>query len=263
MTDNATMSLSTPRWRLLLLTTLLAAGGAMAQGGAPAARPADDAPAIRALLVPAREATLSSQINGRIQSLDVSLGSAFGKGSVLIRFDCDEQQARLKMAEAELAAARENHEAKLRLQGLQQAGEVEVSVAASNAERARAQVDLNKAQVGQCVIHAPFSGRVVKLHVKSFQGTSPGMPLLDIVSDGPLKLRLNAPGKWATWLRKGTRFEVQIDETAKRYKAVVLALNGRIDAVSQTVEVEAAIDERAPELLPGMSGTARFASTPR
>lgn len=224
-----------------------------------AARAADDANAIRVLLAPAQETVLASQLSARIQSMNVSLGESFTKGKPLVRFECDEQQARLKMAEAELASARENHEAKLRLQGLQQAGEVEVSMAASNAERARAQVELTRAQLSQCAVVAPFSGRVVKLAAKPFQSVSAGQALIEIVSDGPLKLRLNVPGKWVSWLTKGTKFAVQIDETGKQYQASVTAINGRIDAVSQTIEVEAAIDQRAPDLLPGMSGTARLA----
>jgi hypothetical protein len=42
----------------------------------------------------------------------------------------------------------------------------------------------------------------------------------------------------------------------------VTALNGRIDAVSQSIELEASIDEKSPDLLPGMSGVAHF-SVPR
>ena len=258
------------RWLapLALCATTAAALAAAPAPAASAAKPAAAAaPAaasaepdtVRVLLAPGQETTLASQISGRVQAVTVSLGDSFAQGKPLVRFDCDEQQARLKMSEAELASARENHEAKLRLQGLRQAGEVEVSLAASNAEKARAQVELYKAQLAQCTVSAPFSGRVVKLSVKPFQSVAQGQALIDIVSDGPLKLRVNAPGKWVGWLRRGTHFEVQIDETGKRYKATVSALNGRIDAVSQTIEIEGMLDQRAPELLPGMSGTAHFA----
>jgi len=213
---------------------------------------------VRVLLAPAQETTLSSQLAGRVQAVSVNLGDRFNKGAVLVRFDCDEQTARLKMSQADLAAARESHEAKLRLQGLQQAGEVEVSLAASQADKSAAQVELVQAQVAQCIVEAPFSGRVVKVAARAFQGAAQGQALLDIVSDGPLKLRLNAPGPWVGWLRRGTRFEVQIEETGRRYTARVTAINGRIDPVSQTIEIEGTVDTRAPELLPGMSGTARF-----
>lgn len=256
--------------RLLpVLVTLLspltfAQGAASTKPSAPgvhaAANPAatESADSIRFLLAPAIETTLVSPFVGRVSSVGVSLGQAFPRGKVLVGFDCDEQSARLRMSEAEHSSARETHEAKLRLQGLQQAGELEVSLAAAAAERARAQVSLYRAQLGQCSIVAPFSGRAVRIAVKPHQGVSQGQPLLEVVSDGALKLRLNAPAKWVTWLKAGTPFEVKIDETGKTYKARVTALNGRIDAVSQSIEFEAAISEKAPDLLPGMSGMARF-----
>ena len=219
---------------------------------------AEDGGAIRVLLAPAVETTLVSPFAGRVRDVRLSLGQSFENGAELLNFDCDEQKARLAMAEAEFASARETHEVKLRLQGLQQAGEVEVSLAASAAERAKAQVALYRAQTAQCTLNAPFSGRVVHLAVKPHQGVTQGQPVLELVSDGPLKLRLNAPARWVNWLKVGTVFSVRIDETGKTYKARVSALNGRVDAVSQSIELEAGITDKAPELLPGMSGVARF-----
>ncbi|MEN3112718.1 efflux RND transporter periplasmic adaptor subunit [Uliginosibacterium paludis] len=240
-----------------ILCGLLA--GLSLAGLSQAAEPAKAEEGIRVLLAPSLETTLVSQMAGRVVAVQANLGERFTRGQVLVRLDCSEQLARLHMSEAEFAAARDTHEAKVRLQGLQQASELEVATAASNVARARAQIDLQRTQAAYCTLAAPFAGRVVKLSVKSHQGVTQGQPLLEIVSDGPLKLRLNAPAKWAGWLKPGTGFEVQIDETGKRYKARVTALNGRVDAVSQTIELEGVIAESAPELLPGMSGTARFA----
>lgn len=215
---------------------------------------------IRVLLTPALETTLVSQFAGRVSAVNAVLGQTFSRGKVLVAFDCGEQLARVRMADAELASARENHEAKLRLQGMQQAGEVEVAMAASAAERARAQVALYRVQSAQCSVVAPFAGRVVKIGVKPYQGVTQGQPLVEIISDGPLKLRLNAPAQWVRWLKIDTRFEVAIDETGKRYQARMTAINGRIDPVSQSIELEAVISDKAPELLAGMSGTAHFTS---
>ncbi len=247
-----------PSAALLLLATAALAGPPAPASVKPAAL-APDSRELRVLLAPAQETTLSSQLSGRIQSMHVGLGQHFSKGQVLLRFDCDEQAARLRMSQSDQRAAQDHHEARLRLQGLQQAGELEVAVAASQAEKAAAQVGLHQAQLSQCTVAAPFSGRVVKLAAKAYQGAAVGQPLLEIVSDGPVKLRLNAPGAWVGWLRRGTRFEVQIDETGRRYRATVTSINARIDATSQTVEIEGTVDARSPELLPGMSGTARFA----
>jgi membrane fusion protein (multidrug efflux system) len=243
------------------------APAASAASPAPAAPPAA-APAVpdgaggsvRVLVAAEQEATLFSQSIGRINAVNVKLGAPFAAGATLISFDCDEQAARVKMAQAEASAARETHSAKLRLQGLQSAGEVEVLLAAAAAEKSQAEVGLYRAQQSYCTVKAPFNGRAVKLQVKAYEGVNAGAPLIDIISDGPLKLRLNVPSTWLAWLKPRMVFQVRIEETGKTYSANVTAINARVDAVSQSIEIEGTIVGRSPDLLPGMSGLAHFGS---
>ena len=213
---------------------------------------------IRVLLAPELETTLVSPMLGRIRNVNVTLGSNVTKGKVVVDFDCQEQAARVAMSQAELVGARENHEAKLRLQALQSAGEVEVNLAAAAVDKARAQLELSKVQAGQCSVLAPFNGRAVRIHVKAYQGVTAGQPLVELVSSGPFKLRLNVPSKWLAWLKPGTPFDVVIDETGRTYPARVTAINGRVDAASQSIELEARIDDKSGELVAGMSGAAQF-----
>lgn len=221
-----------------------------------------DPNAIRVLLSPELETTLLAQMAGRVTALNASLGSSVVKGRTIVTFDCSEAAAKLQMAQAEYASARETHETKTRLRALEAAGDMEVALAAAAADRGKAAIAVSRAQLAQCAVLAPFSGRIVKLHVKPYQGVNLGSPLLEMVSDGPLKLRLNAPSRLLRTLRAGTPFEVDIEDTGKTYAARVTAINARVDAVAQTVEVEGRIDGRQPELLPGMSGIARFDPAP-
>ena len=213
---------------------------------------------IRVLLVPEQETTLSSPVAARIKVLHVSLGSAFSAGQTLIGFDCEEQVARLNMAKAELAAAVETHEAKVRMQGLNQASDVEVALAASAVEKARAQTMLYQVQVKQCSVTAPWGGRVSKVHIRTHMSVTPGQPLVDLVKYGPLKLRLNVPSRALAQMKMGQLFNVTIEETGKTYQARVVVINSRVDSVSQTIELEANMTKVYPELLAGMSGTANL-----
>ncbi|WP_027016316.1 efflux RND transporter periplasmic adaptor subunit [Comamonas composti] len=224
---------------------------------APAALAADPN-AIRVLLTPELETVLAAQMLGRIANVHAGLGTRVAKGRTLVSFDCSEPDARLRMAQAEYANAKESLDVKQRLRKLDAAGDTEVVLAQTMADKAKAAIALSQVQMGQCLVKAPFSGHVVKLHVKPAQGVNVGMPLLEMVSDGPLKLRLNVPSRWLHALKKDTPFEVLIDETRKSYAAKVTAINARVDAVAQTVELEARIEGRPPELLAGMSGVARF-----
>lgn len=221
-----------------------------------------DPSAIRVLLSPELETTLVSQMVGRIVALNASLGARVLKGQTVVAFDCSESQARLQMAQAEHAGARETLEVKTRLLQLEAAGESEVTLAAAAVNRSKAAIALSRAQLGQCNVVAPFTGRVVRAHVKPHQGVNVGGPLVELVSDGSPKVRLNAPSHLLRTLRVGTPFEVAIDETGKTYAAKVTAINARVDAVAQTVELEGVITGKPAELLAGMTGTARFKSTP-
>lgn len=224
--------------------------------GSPSAEPA--AAPVRVLLVAQRETTLVAQMAGRVDGLGGELGARVEEGASLVRFDCGEAQARRRLADAELDAARQTHDGKVKLQSMAAAGDIEVQLAAAGVARAQAQLDLATLQAGYCRIDAPFAGRIVKLHVRPFQGVTPGQPLLDLVSTGPLKLRVNAPSRWLSWLKPGVAFRIEIDETGRSYPAVVTAINGRVDAASQSVEIEGSVRGNPPELLAGMSGNAVF-----
>ena len=229
-----------------------------ASAAAPSSAPL--AEAVRVLLIPDSETTLSSPVTAKIKMLSATIGAPVGAGQTLVSFDCEEPIARLTMANAELAGAVESHEAKIRMRGLEQASDVEVALAASVAAKARGQVALQKAQVAQCTVVAPWSGRVSKVHVRNHMSVTPGQAMLDLVKSGPLRIKLNVPSRLIGKIRTGTLMDVSIDETGLTYQARVRAFNSRVDPVSQTIEIEAAISKFHPELLPGMSGVANLGS---
>lgn len=239
-----------------------------ALSAAPAPLPAvavqveDDPNAIRVLLSPELETTLAAQMVGRIAELQAGLGQHVAAGQTLVRFDCDEANARLKMAQAESAGARETLGVKQRLRTLEAAGDTEVALARADVQKSSAAIEMAKAQLAYCDIKAPFEGRVVKIHAKPHQIVNAGMPLLELVSEGPLKLRLNVPSRMLRSVQVDSPIEVDILETGSTYAAKVTAINARVDAVAQTIELEARLQEDPPELLPGMSGIARFVQVP-
>ncbi|HWL28442.1 MAG TPA: efflux RND transporter periplasmic adaptor subunit [Burkholderiaceae bacterium] len=225
---------------------------------APATAPLMDPDVVRVLISPDQETTLVAPMNGRIARLGMTLGSRFDKDAVLTGFDCGENVARSKIAKAELRGARENFTAKSRLRALKAAGDVEVNLASAAVEKSAGEVELTKVLMDQCEVKAPFSGRVARIYVKQYQGVNAGAPLADIISDGPLKVRLNAPSKWLSELKVGMPFQVVVDETGRSYPASVSAVGARVDAAAQAIEIEGRFNDVHPELLAGMSGTVHF-----
>lgn len=217
---------------------------------------------VRTLLIPEREAAISSQFSGRIMELMDHIGLTFKKDDVLVRFDCAELTARLQMAEAELESASVTLNAKQELFKLQSAGETEVALAGAAVSRANAMVAIQKAQVGACEIRAPFDGSVVKVSARAFESVNLSQPILEIISNRTPKTRMNIPSSWLGWLKAGAPFKLRIDETGRSYDGHISAISERVDAVSQTVEAEGEI-EGAKGLVAGMSGYAFFSPVRR
>ncbi|WP_336334517.1 efflux RND transporter periplasmic adaptor subunit [Pseudomonas putida] len=236
----------------LLLVLVSTAAGAQQEASA------DDPQLIRVLLAAELETTLSSQMSGTLGELKTSFGAHVAKGATLARFNCNEAKARGKVAVAELAMARQNLEAKKQLRKLDAVGDIEVAAANTEVQKADGARAMGEAQMSYCQVLAPFSGHVAKVYVKPYQTVSAGTPLFDLVSDGALKVRLNVPSSQLKSLSPGQPLQVHVHETGKSYPATISVINSRVDAVAQTVELEARFDQRYPELIAGMSGTARF-----
>ena len=218
---------------------------------------------ISVLVVAGNETTLSSQMAGKIKKINFGLGDAVQAGAVLIEFDCAEQDALMQTAEAEYRGARETHLTKLRLQALGAAGELEVTVAAAAADKAKSQVTFRESQSAFCKVNAPFSGRVAKTRVKIAESVPAGQPMLDLVNSGALKAQLFVPASWAYWLRPGVQFEVRTSGDSKIYTARVSKLNSRVEGVSQFLELEGRFEGANQGLLPGTVGTAIFPTRPK
>jgi membrane fusion protein (multidrug efflux system) len=209
---------------------------------------------IRAQLMPRRYTTIAAEIGAKVSSLPVTEGGAFKAGQVLVQFDCSLQKAQLDKAEAELEGAEQTLKSNVRLAQLNSVGQLELDLSKSASNKAKAEVGANKAVLAKCQVNAPFSGRIADQKVREQQYVQPGQALLDILDDSVLELEFLVPSLWLRWLKVGGSFEVQIDETRKTYPARFTRIGARVDPVSQSVKVAAAIHGKFPELMAGMSG---------
>lgn len=209
---------------------------------------------IRAQLSPRRFTSLAAEVGARINRIAVREGERFKAGQVLISFDCSQQGAQLQRAKASLDAAQKTYSANQRLAELNSVGKLELDTSESEVAKARADVAVISATLGKCNITAPFAGRVAEQKAREQQYAQPSQAILDIIDDSVLELDFIVPSRWLAWLNNGYRFQVQIDETGATYPARITQLGARVDPVSQSLKVSAAIDGRFADLIAGMSG---------
>ncbi|MEO0672490.1 MAG: efflux RND transporter periplasmic adaptor subunit [Pseudomonadota bacterium] len=213
---------------------------------------------VRGVVRAVEEAVISAPVQKRLKVVPARVGQRFTVGQTLIEFDCAEEVAARRAAEASHRAKQLILKNKRRLRALRAAGAHDVSLARAETDRARAEIDVIAARVSACLITAPFDGRVSGLFVKAHETPAPHAKLISIVSLRRLDLKIIVPSRWVRWIKRGYRFAFHVDDTGRAYNAEVVSVSGRVDPISQTIEVIADVTNVDALLLPGMSGEAVF-----
>jgi membrane fusion protein (multidrug efflux system) len=245
----------------MLLAVLSATGTAQADSGLPPLPPLPvvgdaDSHDIRVQVVAETSTTIGAPMAGRLVQFGLKDGDRFAEGQILAKFDCAEREGSLAHARAVVAGKRYIFQNKQQLRSLGTGSDVEYQVAAADTQEAAADAAIAQTMVSECVVAAPFAGRVSGVSVHNYQFVAAGAPLLDILSDQDLELEMILPSRWLAWLKLGTSYDVTIDETGRTYHATLVRMSGKVDAVSRSIKVYGRLDEPAPDLLPGMSGRA-------
>jgi len=207
-------------------------------------------------------AVISAPMAGQLVEFPAVDGDGIREGQLLARFNCSQHEAVLARAQAELAKRQDLLKTQQALKSLNVYSRAEYATAQNDVGVAKADVTVAQTAVENCVVKAPFSGRIASMSVRNHQFVQAGAPLLDLVDEHDLELEFIVPSPWLAWLKPGAAARVQISETGQRYIVNITRISGKVDAASQTIKIYGRIEGDTGALLPGMSGTAQFAGAP-
>ncbi len=188
------------------------------------------------------EATVVSQTQGVIQSVNVELGQRIVCGQVLAKVDETIQEAAYTQATNAAATAELNVKVvrKLSLEG--NASDAELNVALSQASGARAALLAAKKAYDDCRITAPISGFIAEKNSGLQKGNflSPGMPVVRIVDIATLKTSISVGEIEVGRLKKGLTAKVHVPAVSETFEARITAIGagGNASTGSYPVEIE-------------------------
>lgn len=219
-----------------------------------------------AVIEASRQATLSAQVSGRIESINFDVDDQVNKGDVIVRIRDTEYRARLQKASATLAEAQAglddaNKEFK-RVEGLYKdkvISKAGFDRASANLESAQARVAASRASVNEAqeqlentVIRAPYSGIVIERHVEMGETTYIGQPIMSGYAIGELRINANVPQSIISAVREHRQATVLNDENQPSIKLSKLTVFPFADPTNHSFKVRLNLPDTASHLFPGM-----------
>jgi RND family efflux transporter MFP subunit len=132
----------------------------------------------------------------------------------------------------------------------------------AQAAQRSASVALAEKKLGDTVIRAPFAGQVKQRLVSPGQYVKVETPVMVIVDNDPLRVRLEVPEKMAGWVAVGQSVAVQVEAYPDRkFQGRISRINPSVEPQTRTFEVEALIENRDGKLKPGFFARATIASS--
>ena len=215
---------------------------------------------VRGVVRASAQAIVSTDLSLVAKTVRFREGDHVKQGDMLVAFDCRRYKAELASAKAQYREMLVAFESAQYLTKRNAGSRQDVEVARARADRAAADAEIIRARIEQCTVIAPFDGSIAELNIEEYETSVSGKQLMLIVADRNPTIELIIPSKWLTWLKTGAEFRFHVDETGLTYKGIVSRLGAVVDTVSQTMKVFAKFGVPAPNILPGMSGSADFGS---
>lgn len=213
----------------------------------------------------ARESTtLTSTVTERVDSLRFADGAYVQAGTVIAVLRAVEQTADLASAEAR---ARETQQQLDRLRELQQRGfaanaSIDAQIAAR--DQARAQASAIRAQIGDRIIRAPFSGVVGLRRLSPGSVVTAGTEIATISDVSSIKLDFTVPERFISAIETGQNIEARAAAwPGEVFRGTVEGVEPQVDPITRSVAVRALLPNPDRRLRPGMLLTVSIVTNPR
>ncbi|MBB4630614.1 efflux RND transporter periplasmic adaptor subunit [Sphingosinicella soli] len=213
----------------------------------------------------ARESTtLTSTVTERVESLRFTDGAYVQAGTVIAVLRAVEQNADLASAQAR---SREAEQQLGRLRELQQRGfATNASIDAQTAARdqARAQAGAIRAQIGDRIIRAPFSGVVGLRRLSPGSVVTAGTEIATISDISSIKLDFTVPERFISAIKAGQDIEARAQAwPGEVFRGTIEGVEPQIDPITRSVAIRALLPNTERRLHPGMLLTVSIVTNPR
>lgn len=214
-----------------------------------------------ALLEATRQATVATQVSGRVVSVKVEAGDRVKAGQVLMQIDAREASENLAGARAQLAQAEANFARTQNLFRQKFVSQAALDQAEATLKSARAQAAGAGAGASHATVTAPLSGIVAARHVELGELAAPGRELVTLFDPKGLRAIASIPQYKLKEAQQARAARIEFPESRRWLDGARIEILPTIDAKSHTATARIYLPDDAEKLqgiIPGMAARVHF-----
>lgn len=210
-----------------------------------------------AVIEATRQATVATQVSGRIVAVKVEAGQRVKAGQLLMTIDAREAAENVAAARAQLAQAEASFQRTQSLFRQKFVSQAALDQAETTLKSAKAQAAAAGAGASHATVTAPIGGIIAQRHAELGDLATPGRPLATVFAPGGLRAVASIPQFKLRDAQQATAARVEFTESRRWLDGARIEILPTIDAQSHTATARIYLPD-ADGVVPGMAARVHF-----
>lgn len=207
---------------------------------------------VQGLINAEEEVVISSEMPGRLTSLNIELGSNVTKGQLIGTVDTEGTEKQIEELKKSLEMAVDVYDRQKRLWDQNIGSEIQFLQAKNNKERLEKTLVSAQLALKKSKIYAPVSGSIAMMMAEKGEMVSPGVPIARMMSTSRVKLVADVPEKFVRNVKKNDKVLVKVPALDYTNEVNVSRIGNYIHPNNRTFEVEAKLSNPGGLLKPNL-----------
>jgi|SRR5450432_413206 len=185
---------------------------------------------------------LHPEANGRLTYLDVPEGKMIKKGTLIAKINNADLQAQVDKSKVALDLAQKTEQRDKQLIAVNGINQSDYDAALNIVNGFKADIEYNQALLDKTILKAPFDGYIGLRQVSVGAYVTPATLIATLLQRDKIKIDFTVPEEFSSILKIGSSVDVEMDQSGKRRKAIIIANEPQVSQATRNMTVRALLD---------------------
>jgi membrane fusion protein (multidrug efflux system) len=185
---------------------------------------------------------LHPEASGRLTYLNVPEGKWIKKGTLIAKINNADLQAQVEKSKVALDLAMKTEQRDKQLIAVNGINQSDYDAALNIVNGFKADMEYNQALLDKTILNAPFDGYIGLRQVSVGAYVTPTIGIATLLQRDKIKIDFTVPEEYSSVLKVGSAVDVEMDQSGKRRKAIIIATEPQVSQETRNMTVRAMLE---------------------